>query len=646
LGSLSRSSDIGGVNTIRVFPPNGNNTVLTFANSGTFTLRAGTRNVIRFEATTGVLGSTTGAQIKFVGTPFVTSSNSGGSLLANTATGATVGWATVSDSYGVNFATYNGTGTSGRGIISIANPDSGVTITTLADTLTGFDSTRNTQLNVSASTTLTASAAISTPTLRISPGGNGSTLAMGGNNLSASAIMLAGTRSFAITGTGVVGTGTRYFYVNSSGATLSIEGQITTGTSPVVFAGPGIVALTGSTLQNNGTAGNNYRVTIAGGVLRANNTQMGFDTDRGVINLFGGVLEITSGTNGNGTSADFRRSLGTSAGNVNWGAGNADQGSGGFSAFGAAASVNIGGLATPAPLQWNQANFVADGNALRFGSLYSNAVLNWLNPLQLDNGAGYQARVIEVTEGGIVLNKTVIKGVISGAANADLIKAGFGTLELAADNTYLGNTLVHQGRLLVNGNQSAATGQVLVADGGSLGGIGTIGGATTVKGSLSPGNGLALGKSEAGEISFSDNLTFDPNSRFLWNVNYAAGDEGTRGINYDAVNVGGALTGSNDAVFAIEVPTYDGFGNAFWGDKRTWTDIFLDGSSNPLDWADSFGAFEYFGTYGYIDPADVSVWGSFKISGSSLIWTPVPEPSSAIAGLLLAAGLFRRRRSA
>lgn len=40
----------------------------------------------------------------------------------------------------------------------------------------------------------------------------------------------------------------------------------------------------------------------------------------------------------------------------------------------------------------------------------------------------------------------------------------------------------------------------------------------------------------------------------------------------------------------------------------------------------------------------VSGQGSFAMSGTSLTWTAVPEATSAPAGLLLVAGLLRRRR--
>jgi uncharacterized protein (TIGR03382 family) len=44
--------------------------------------------------------------------------------------------------------------------------------------------------------------------------------------------------------------------------------------------------------------------------------------------------------------------------------------------------------------------------------------------------------------------------------------------------------------------------------------------------------------------------------------------------------------------------------------------------------------------------ANPTTQGSFSITGSTLTWTAVPEPTSALAGLLITAGLRRRRRVA
>ena len=201
----------GGVNVVRV-TPNGAAATLTFANTGTFSLRGGTRGAWQFVATNGALGDANGAQIKFVGTPFT----GAGGLLANSSGGGTVGFATVSDSFGANFATY----TASNGIVSIANPASGVSITTLNDTVSGITTTGNNQLNISPGTTVTASGAVTAVSLRISPGA-GSTLAMGANNLIATALMVDGriaSRSLALGTSGL--RRARYVYVNNLIATL------------------------------------------------------------------------------------------------------------------------------------------------------------------------------------------------------------------------------------------------------------------------------------------------------------------------------------------------------------------------------------------------------------------------------------------
>ena len=77
-------------------------------------------------------------------------------------------------------------------------------------------------------------------------------------------------------------------------------------------------------------------------------------------------------------------------------------------------------------------------------------------------------------------------------------------------------------------------------------------------------------------------------------------------------------------------------GNAFWNTPfgtQTWsmTSIFGDAFNS--------GAFTSVQT-----STDVSAYGAFTITGTSLTWTAVPEPTSALAGLLLTAGLLRRRR--
>ena len=113
-----------------------------------------------------------------------------------------------------------------------------------------------------------------------------------------------------------------------------------------------------------------------------------------------------------------------------------------------------------------------------------------------------------------------------------LVKTGSGTTTLNAASTNSGTTTASWGMLLVNGDNSAATGAVTVASGATLGGIGIIGGDTTIQsgGFLAPGN-------SPGILTFSGDLTLEAGS--FTNMEITGS---TRGTQYDGIDVGGALT--------------------------------------------------------------------------------------------------------
>ncbi|WP_333853213.1 autotransporter-associated beta strand repeat-containing protein [Leclercia sp.] len=103
-----------------------------------------------------------------------------------------------------------------------------------------------------------------------------------------------------------------------------------------------------------------------------------------------------------------------------------------------------------------------------------------------------------------------LSGIISGAGN--LIKEGLGVLDLRGNNTWTGTTQVSEGTLLVNGNQQAATGEMMVAEGATLGGKGTHGGVVTVGngGILSPGETVgSIGTLTLGGLVFNEGSQLD-----------------------------------------------------------------------------------------------------------------------------------------
>ena len=87
------------------------------------------------------------------------------------------------------------------------------------------------------------------------------------------------------------------------------------------------------------------------------------------------------------------------------------------------------------------------------------------------------------------------------------------------------------------------------------------------------------------------------------------------------------------------------FSDAFWTTNKSWTNIY-SGAGTPANLAAVFTSFSPTG--GLDSFGVVSGVGQFSFNGSTstLNWTAVPEPTSALAGLLITAGLLRRRRSA
>jgi fibronectin-binding autotransporter adhesin len=216
-------------------------------------------------------------------------------------------------------------------------------------------------------------------------------------------------------------------------------------------------------------------------------------------------------------------------------------------------------------------------------------------------------------------------------------QAGDGTTTLSLANTYTGTTTIDAGTLVINGDQTLATGTVTVNDGGTLGGIGTLGGALVVNdgGTHAPGNSPGL-------QTINGATTYATGSIFAWDLtaNKDTATGGARGTDYDAVNINGGLTVESGAIFQVIQNTGLDFTNSFWLLDRAWSNIFQV-TGGITGWA-AASPVSVYDTAG--DPVNVSTYGSFTIDGTTLSWTAVPEPGTALVGILLGLGCLRRRR--
>ena len=403
---------------------------------------------------------------------------------------------------------------------------------------------------------------------------------------------------------------------------------IASGNNPTDIAGPGFVVLSGNGSQN--TLSSTNRLNLIGGVLRANNTQIGFGATggSGMISMRGGVLEIQNGSNGTGSSADFLRPLATTAtaGDINWSTSATDQGSGGFSAFGAAASVNLGGSSTPSTVTWNSGGFVGDGYSLMYGSTKSDSTLTFLNPLALDGGTAgtYAAREIKVTQGtGAATDKTSLAGTVTGSSSTDLIKTGTGLLELITSNSYAGNTLIEAGTLRPTNASALGAGSVITSGGTLSSGVSSLslaGNYTMTSGTLNLTNAVSLSAINPSTLALASAKNFTMTGGTL---KLALGNSFSQ------------VTGSGSGTFSILGGTvaFDTTGAGF-------------SYANTYQVASGFNSYSISGlTFSGFDSVNYSA----ALSNSGLVsFSAIPEPSTwaaIVGGAALVGAAIHRRRS-
>ena len=239
-------------------------------------------------------------------------------------------------------------------------------------------------------------------------------------------------------------------------------------------------------------------------------------------------------------------------------------------------------------------------------------------------------------------NDQTLGGTVSGTG--DLVKDASSILTLSGANNYSGQTIVNGGTLLINGDQSAATGNLTVGVGATLGGTGTIGGVSTITGIHSPGN-------SPGIQAFSSDLTYNTGASLVWELAGNTVTLGDRGTLFDGIDVGGNLDFAGGTLATL---VFNGSGSLvdwsdiLWGSNQSWLLYDVGGNTSNLsnfniftdNWQDAQG--DFFNT--------VLAGSSFNLSQTGndvyLNFTSnIPEPSrSVLIGLGAVLAIFRRRR--
>ncbi len=222
------------------------------------------------------------------------------------------------------------------------------------------------------------------------------------------------------------------------------------------------------------------------------------------------------------------------------------------------------------------------------------------------------AKSVANTYSGVISNSSAIRF-------AALTKVGTSSLTLTNANTYTGATNINAGSLVVNGSLGATP--VTVGTNGTLGGTGSIAGVVTTNGTIAPGN-------SAGTLTVNNNVVLNSTATLAYELK---GSDTT---------VGGGI---NDLLTGVVNLTLDGTLNvtgldAFTGlTSGTWRLINYSGTltNNTLN----------LGTLPMSDPDTAFSIDTATLGQVNLVLSAVPEPTSALLGLLASLGLLRRRRA-
>jgi fibronectin-binding autotransporter adhesin len=300
-------------------------------------------------------------------------------------------------------------------------------------------------------------------------------------------LLLSSSSANTFTG-GIVINGGTFGWTDATGANALNNNSLTFNANTIVLANETATTNGGITLNNGSqvefrnntkTFTVNGPVTGAGGGITLGQngggaTNLNFNSTAN--NFTGPVRFAVTAQSGNLTVNSFADSSGLGEGNITFGVSGT-----------VAHNFNYGSGAI-APLTLNNRRFDLAGTQAAMSINNNSPQAFTINTGLLVSGTGTKT----LTLGGTGAGLSTFAGDIGlgSATTLNITKAGSGTWALGGANSYNGTTTVSAGTLLINGNQSTATGAVAVNGTSTLGGSGTTGGTITVAAGakLAPGN--------------------------------------------------------------------------------------------------------------------------------------------------------------